>query len=134
MTTRKFLGAALAATAAFLAMAASSGAWPSPAYSPNSVTFSGPVALPGIVLPAGSYIFEKADFQGAPDVVRVLSGDRRSVYVMAFTRQVDRPEWVARDKVITFGEFTPGAAPPISTWFPIDSDTGHQFIYPDDAR
>ena len=53
------------------------------------LTFTRPVALPGVTLKSGTYIFELADPDAAPDVVRVLSRDRKTVFLTAFT-SVDR--------------------------------------------
>jgi hypothetical protein len=38
-------------------------------------TFSGPVALPGVTLPAGQYVFRLADPASSQKVVQVLSAD-----------------------------------------------------------
>jgi hypothetical protein len=62
-------------------------------------------------------------------VVRVSSRDRRKVYLTAFTRQVERPRNDRGKLIVTLGEATPGAVPPVSTWFPIGESVGHQFIY-----
>jgi hypothetical protein len=108
-----------------LVMTASGKAWVTPNRT-TLLTFSGPVALPGVVLAAGTYTFERAD--GHPDIVRVLSRDRSSVYFMAFTRQVDRPEGLPSNRVVTFRESS-GGAPPIEAWYPADSSISHGFIY-----
>jgi hypothetical protein len=108
-----------------LVMTASGQAWVTPNRT-TLLTFSGPVALPGVVLAAGTYTFERAD--GHLDIVRVLSKDRSKVYFMAFTREVDRPEGLSADRVVTFGEASSGA-PPIKARYPLDSSTGHAFIY-----
>ena len=47
------------------------------------LTFSQPVQLPGVALGAGTYLFELADPDAAPGVVRVLSRDRRIAYTWA---------------------------------------------------
>src|SRR5439155_12290385 len=94
--------------------AASMKAWDSKA---TSLTFNGPVALPGVTLSAGTYIFEVANPGSSADIVRVLSGNRSKVYLMAFTHQIDRPE-KADDLDVTFGEAAPNAAPPIIAWYP----------------
>jgi hypothetical protein len=93
------------------------------------LTFSGPVALPGVELGAGTYIFERADANMDPKIVRVLSRDRRKVYLTAFTNAVYRPVNSRGEELIAFGESRPGQAKPISVWFPRDSSLGHQFIY-----
>src|SRR5713226_10573891 len=44
------------------------------------LTFSGPVEIPGVGLPAGTYIFKIANPNSGLDVVQVLSRDRKTVY------------------------------------------------------
>ena len=95
----------------------------------NYITFSGSVALPGVELAAGTYIFETPTNAMANSVVRVSSRDRRTVYLTAYTRQVERPRNDRGKLLITLGEATPGAAPPVSAWFPIGESVGHQFVY-----
>ena len=53
-------------------------------------TFSGTVQMPGVTLPAGTYIFEVANPDGGSDVVRVLSRDRKKTHLMKFTRSIYR--------------------------------------------
>jgi hypothetical protein len=93
------------------------------------ITFSSQVALPGVTLPAGTYIFERADPVSRNDVVRVLARDRSKVYLQAFTIQVSRPEGMPRDRMITFHESQAGAAPRIDAWFPQYESVGHRFRY-----
>jgi hypothetical protein len=91
------------------------------------LTFSGAVALPGVELTAGTYIFELPSNM-SNGVVRVSSRDRRQVYLTAFTNQIDRP--VGGEKmIVSLGEAPAGVAPPIKAWFPIGESTGRQFIY-----
>jgi hypothetical protein len=92
----------------------------------NYITFSRSVALPGVELAAGTYIFETPTNSMSNAVVRVSSRDRRTVYLTAFTRQVERPRNDRGKLLVTLGE---GAVPPVSTWFPIGESVGHQFIY-----
>jgi hypothetical protein len=91
------------------------------------LTFSKPVALPGVSLAAGTYVFERAAPNGAIEVVRVSSQDRRFVYYMGFTELVERPGRNA--PAITFGEAVKGAPLPIKEWFPTFESTGHRFLY-----
>lgn len=91
------------------------------------LTFSRAVSLPGVTLPAGTYIFERAD-QNVPDIVRVLSRDRQKVYLTTFTTSVARPQGLG-DRVVLFGEAAAGSAPPIRVWFPVGEMMGHQFNY-----
>lgn len=57
MFIRKFVLTASAVVVLALLGVASTQAWSSLART-NHLTFSGPVALPGVMLPAGSYTFE----------------------------------------------------------------------------
>jgi hypothetical protein len=127
MITRKSLrvvGAALL----LLAMSAVTHAWIGQS---NTLTFSGAVALPaGIVLPTGTYMFEMLTSGGSTEVVRVSSPDRQRTYYMGFTRSVERPRRLPSTQTIVFGEAPAGTPPPIRAWYPIDSSTGHAFIYP----
>jgi hypothetical protein len=96
---------------------------------PNYITFSRAVALPGVELAAGTYIFELAAPESDQTVVRVSSRDRRHVYLQAFTRNVARPATLKKDEIVTFGEVRGAAAPPIAAWYPPDLESGRQFIY-----
>lgn len=95
----------------------------------NYLTFSAPFALPGIALPAGTYMFEVVA-PGANDVVRVRSRDGSRVYLLAFTTSVDRPRGLRADRQIVFDEVPAGVTPPVKAWFPIGETVGHEFIYP----
>src|SRR5262245_42548336 len=62
-----------------------------PLAEPDYLTVNVPIALPGVALPPGTYIFELADPRGRVDLVRVSSLDRSQVYFMGFTQPVKRP-------------------------------------------
>ena len=95
------------------------------------LTVNVPVRLPGVTLAPGRYVFELADPMGAGNLVRVLSGDRHSVYLLAFTYRVDRPRDLRPDQVVTLGEAPAGSPAPILVWYPRYDRSGRQFIYPD---
>jgi hypothetical protein len=94
----------------------------------NTLKFSGAVALPGVVLPAGSYRFLVME-GGSGDIVRVTSDDGRQPYFMGFTRTVQRPHSHDSKRAIVLGERAAGTPPPIAIWFPTDGGNGHEFIY-----
>ena len=94
----------------------------------NYLTFSGPVALPGVTLQAGTYIFERV-VDTEPDVIVVRDRDRSKVYFMAFTQRAERPAGMSRTSAVTLGESRAGRAAPIIAWYPLDSLTGHRFVY-----
>ena len=93
------------------------------------VKFNRTVALPGLELTAGTYIFELADPGSNHNLVRVLSRDRRKIYTTQFTFLVQRPRNVSDDHGITFNEAPAGTAPPVKAWYPIGDTVGHEFIY-----
>jgi len=92
------------------------------------LTFNRPVGLPGVALAKGTYIFETPDPIGANGVVRVLSRDRKIVYLTTFTNEVSRPRNVERGPAISFGEAAPDLPVPIAVWWS-DGSIGRQFIY-----
>ena len=92
------------------------------------LTFSGPVAMPGVSLGAGTYTFERVETASRIDLVRVVAPNRHTVY-LGFTYLIERPRDMKANQWVTFREAKPGAAPQIATWFPEGERTGHQFIY-----
>jgi len=94
----------------------------------NRLTFSRPVALPGVVLPAGSYTFDTAD-SNALDVVVVRSKANNKVLYMGFTAQVRRPRGMSPNTVVTLGETSGNEALPITAWYEIGQTMGHAFRY-----
>ena len=91
-------------------------------------TFSGPVALPGVGLAPGKYLFHRAD-PASPNVVQVLSADGKRVFGMFFTIPVQRTEPAATPEV-RFMETSPGSPLPIKTYWLQGDLMGHEFIYP----
>lgn len=94
----------------------------------NRLTFSQPVALPGVVLKAGQYSFDVAS-PTALDVVVVRDSKTGKVFYMGFTRTVTRPKNMSASAPITFGEAPANQVRPINTWYEIGDTTGHQFVY-----
>ena len=95
----------------------------------NYLTFSRAVALPGVELAAGTYIFETPSNAMSNSIVRVSSRDRKKVLLTAYTLQVPRPRGDNGKVLVQLGEAAAGTAPPIAAWFPIGENVGHQFIY-----
>ena len=95
----------------------------------NYLTFSRAVALPGVELAAGTYIFSTPSNAMSNTIVRVSSRDGRTVYLTAFTRDVARPKGDNGKLIVSLGEAPAGAARPVAAWFPIGESSGHEFIY-----
>lgn len=80
------------------------------------VAFSGPVEIPGQVLPAGTYVFKVADSQSDRNIVQVFSNDERHLYgtFLAIPDQRLRP---AGKTIVTFDERAAGAPEAVKAWF-----------------
>jgi hypothetical protein len=122
--TRAFVVAALGALLVGIAVQPT-GAW-SDSNHREYLTFSGPVAIPGVVLPAGTYVFEVPSPSFNNTVVTVRSRDGRHVYLTRFTRPVDRRD---PGTPVTFREVARGEVPQIDAWYPMAGEQGRQFIY-----
>ena len=92
-------------------------------------TFSAPVTLPGMTLPAGKYIFRLADPDGSRKVINVMSGDGKKSLAMLHTipNQASRPP---KDAEIRFMETGAQVPPPVKTWWYAGKSIGYEFIYP----
>lgn len=92
-------------------------------------TFSAPVTLPGLTLPAGKYIFRLADPDGSRKVINVLSGDgRRSMGMLhSIPNQATKPP---QDAEVRFMETDAQIPPPVKTWWYAGKAIGYEFIYP----
>jgi hypothetical protein len=98
------------------------------------LTVNVPVALPGVALAPGTYIFELAQPGERLDVVRVSSRDRLQVYYTGFTELVTRPAGQREDRPLSFGESRPEAPRPVTVWYLPNESTGRRFIYPKTSR
>jgi len=90
------------------------------------LTFNAPIALPGVALAAGTYLFEIPSENASHSLVRVSSRDGRHIYLTQFAREVRAPE---RAPKVTFREAPRGSATPIDTWFPTGDEMGRRFVY-----
>ncbi len=91
------------------------------------LTFSRSVALPGVTLDAGRYIFDIPSPGVA--VVRVMSGDGKRLHYLGFTQPERRPSAFQNKSSVVFGETPEGTPPPITVWFPPDASDGRRFLY-----
>ena len=94
------------------------------------LTFSAPVALPGVTLPAGTYRFSHPDC--SDHVLRVSSQDGLEVFATLLAIPDTRPAATA-EPVVVFEEMRSGAPEGIKAWFYPGETTGDELIYPKDA-
>lgn len=94
------------------------------------LTFSGPVELPGMTLPAGTYTFRLADTPGR-NVVQVFSQDEKDIHGQFLFVQANRRD-ATGDTVVTFRETTAGTTPAVQYWYYPGETIGKEFVYPKD--
>lgn len=114
----------------FAMVAAGSGTHESAAAATGDLlTFSRATALPGVTLPAGEYVFERASVDNGANVVRVRDAKQSAVRFMGFTHEVRRPNRNTRKGFVELGEASPGQPTPIKVWYPGGSDRGYAFVW-----
>jgi hypothetical protein len=92
-------------------------------------TFSGPITLPGVTLPAGQYLFRVADPNSSGKVVQVLNADGTKPYGLFFTIPAERLE-PASSPEVRFMETASGTPAAIRTWWYPGERRGYEFIFP----
>ena len=92
-------------------------------------TFSKAVQIPGVALPAGTYVFEVVNPLTSANVVSVASRDRSKIYLLQVTRPVERPRLRDMKAHIQLGEAPAGMPPTVKSWFPEGETIGREFIY-----
>jgi len=92
-------------------------------------TFSAPVTLPGVTLPAGKYIFRLADPDSSRKVINVLSEDGKKSLAMLQTIP-NQAMKAPKDAEIRFMETSAKVPPPVKTWWYAGKAIGYEFIYP----
>lgn len=91
-------------------------------------TFSGPVEIPGQVLSAGTYAFQRADMMD-PNVIEVFNGAGTHLYGIFLTTPDLRGK-LSDKPVLKFEERAAHSPEAIKAWFYPGSYTGWEFMYP----
>jgi LPXTG-motif cell wall-anchored protein len=92
-------------------------------------TFSAPVQLPGVTLPAGKYQFQLANSAANRHIVQVYTADRSKMITTILAIAAQRND-VPNDAEVRFFETPANMPPAIQTWWFPGTKTGHEFIYP----
>jgi len=92
-------------------------------------TFSRPITLPGVTLPAGKYIFRLADDQTSRKVVQIVSSDGTKPYAMLLTISDERRD-PPKDAEVAFLETASRTPSAVKAWWYPGERTGYEFIYP----
>jgi hypothetical protein len=91
----------------------------------HHLTFSGPVALPGVSLAPGTYIFSRP----ASNVL-LVTNSKRQPYAMLSTIAAVRNSPSDRYEVILGAPLADGSPKRIEAWFAPGEANGQQLIYP----
>ena len=101
----------------------------------TTMTFSGPVEIPGVhlkgwsVLPAGTYVFKILDSQSDRHIVQIFNADETQIYATILA--IPNYRLRATDKtVVTFRERPAGEPEALRAWFYPGRNWGEEFVYP----
>lgn len=101
----------------------------------TTITFSGPVEIPGVhlkgwgVLPAGSYVFKVLDSQTDRHIVQIFNQDETVCYATILAIPNYRLK-VTDKTVMTFRERPAGEPEALRAWFYPGKSWGEEFVYP----
>jgi len=101
----------------------------------TTITFSGPVEIPGVhltgwaVLPAGTYVFKLLDSKSDRHIVQIFNEDESVIYATILA--IPNYRLKATDKtVMKFNEGIRGRPEAIRAWFYPGMNWGEEFVYP----
>src|SRR6202163_4708684 len=121
----------MALLGAALSPSLSAGAWDKK----TTITFSGPVEIPGVhlqgfgILPAGTYVFKVLDSKSDRHIVQIFSKDELTIYATILA--IPNLRLKATDKtVMTFRERPAGEPEALRAWFYPGREWGEEFVYP----
>jgi hypothetical protein len=95
------------------------------------LTFSKPVQLPGVTLPAGRYRFQLADVEESRRVIKIQSEDGKKQIALLLTVQNQLRD-IPKDSLVLFRETAQGQPDAIRSWNYPGERIGYEFIYPKD--
>ena len=127
--------AAAVFTAAFLTAATSASAQDANVNQRTYLTFSGPVQMPGVTLPAGKYVFRLAD-TSLHNVMQVFDSEEKHIigqwFFVPANRTSEEQSQANGKPVVMFREMPEGITPAVHFFFYPTDLTGKEFIYPKD--
>jgi hypothetical protein len=121
----KKIAAALCCAFLFVVLPASADQW----NKKTVVTFSNPVELPGIVLPAGTYVFRLLDSLSDRHIVQVFNADETKIFttILAIPNYRLTP---SAETVLRFDERPRHLPEALRAWFYPGDNFGQEFVYP----
>jgi len=101
----------------------------------TTITFSGPVEIPGVhlkgwaVLPAGTYVFKIVDSYSNRHIVQIFNESETQIYATILA--IPNYRLKSTDKtVVTFRERPAGEPDALRAWFYPGRNWGEEFVYP----
>jgi hypothetical protein len=101
----------------------------------TTMTFSGPVEIPGVhlkgwaVLPAGTYVFKIMDSNSDRHIVQIFNADETQIYATILAIPNYRLRATGKT-VVTFRERPAGEPEALRAWFYPGRNWGEEFVYP----
>jgi len=127
MIKKRFVSLVFAAAAVAIAAPASAQGFVSDQR--TFFTFSAPVQLPGVTLPAGKYTFRLLDSQTNRHVVQIFNAEGTKIFATIMAIPAERSTY-PNNAEIQFLE-TPADVPAaVDVWWYPGTKTGHEFLYP----
>jgi len=96
----------------------------------TKITVNQPFEIPGVILPAGTYVMKIADLEAERHVVRFFSEDESKLYATLIAIPNFRME-ATEDTSITFYEAETGRVRALHAWFYPGYRYGVEFAYPE---
>ena len=125
MLRKLFLSASICAV--LMGISATASAQNDSPYKDTYFTFSQPVALPNLSLPAGRYLFRVVD--GSKSIVQVYAGDRSKLLGTVMSVQAARSDLPEKAEVRLI-ESSAGNPIAVGTWWYPGQRQGWEFVYP----
>jgi hypothetical protein len=95
----------------------------------TKLTFSGPVQVPGVTLPAGTYVFKLVDSSSNRNVVQVMNATENKTYATVIAIPDYRINATSKT-VMYFSERKSNAPMAVKSWFYPGDNFGQRFVYP----
>jgi hypothetical protein len=93
------------------------------------LTFSDPVQVPGMMLPAGTYLFRLADLDVNRRLVQIFDKDEKHIYrtILAILNTRLQP---GNTRALLFSERPTGSPQAVRAWFYPGESIANEFVYP----
>jgi hypothetical protein len=96
----------------------------------TKITVNHPFEIPGMILPAGTYVFKIVNLQAERHAVRIFNEDESAIYATLLAFPDLRME-ISDDTVVTFYEAEKARVPALHQWFYPGHLGGVEFAYPE---